>query len=100
MIINKNIEDLQIENMNLYYQEILLNRAIPDIRDGLNMIQRRIIYAMFEQGYYKEYIKCANITGVSTLYHPHGDASIYDTLVHMAEDFSNNQNLIDPHGKL
>lgn len=98
MIIKKSIESLQIENMNLYYQEILLNRAIPDVRDGLNNIQRRILYIMNENNYTKDFIKCANVVGLATLLHPHGDASIYGTLVNMAQDFSNNQILIEPHG--
>ena len=98
MIISKNIEDLQIENMDQYYQEILLNRGIPDIRDGLTKIQRRILFIMNENNYTKDFIKCANVVGLTTLLHPHGDMSIYGTLVNMATDFSNNQILIEPHG--
>ena len=84
-----------------YAQKVILDRAIPDIRDGLKPVHRRIIYAMFEAGntHDKPYRKCAKTVGeVMGNYHPHGDASIYDALVRMAQPWKMRYPLVDGHG--
>ena len=84
-----------------YALSVILARAVPDVRDGLKPVQRRILYAMNELGLdpKKPHRKSARIVGDTMgKYHPHGDSSIYDALVHMTEDFSLNLPLIDGHG--
>ncbi|MCC6624457.1 MAG: DNA topoisomerase 4 subunit A [Deltaproteobacteria bacterium] len=84
-----------------YAQKVILDRAIPDIRDGLKPVQRRIVYAMFEAGntHDKPYRKSAKTVGeVMGNYHPHGDASIYDALVRMAQPWKLRYPLVDGHG--
>lgn len=84
-----------------YSMSVITSRALPDVRDGLKPIHRRIIYSMDKQGYYsdKPYSKSALIVGhVMGHYHPHGDASIYDAMVRMAQDFSCRYPLVDGHG--
>ena len=84
-----------------YAVSVIVSRALPDIRDGLKPVQRRIIYAMHDQkiGAKDRYQKCAAVVGeVLKKYHPHGDASVYDTLVRMAQDFSLRYPLIDGQG--
>lgn len=84
-----------------YAMAVNVSRAIPDVRDGLKPVHRRIIYSMGELGIFsdKGYKKCARIVGdCMGKYHPHGDSSIYDALVRMAQDFSINTPLIDGHG--
>lgn len=84
-----------------YAMSVIIGRALPDVRDGLKPVQRRILYAMHEMGMYpdKPYKKCARIVGeVLGKYHPHGDAAVYETLVRMAQDFSFRYPLIDGHG--
>ncbi len=84
-----------------YAMEVNVSRAIPDVRDGLKPVHRRILYAMGESGLFndKPYRKCATVVGdVMGHYHPHGDSSIYDALVRLAQDFSINAPLIDGHG--
>ncbi|MDR2867243.1 MAG: DNA gyrase subunit A [Acholeplasmatales bacterium] len=84
-----------------YAMSVIVSRALPDIRDGLKPVHRRIIYGMNELGVFsdKPHKKCARITGdVMGKYHPHGDASIYDALVRMAQDFSYRHPLVDGHG--
>jgi DNA gyrase subunit A len=84
-----------------YAMSVIIGRAIPDIRDGLKPVHRRIIYSMYENGFEapKKHVKCATIVGgVMGNYHPHGDASIYDALVRMAQPFSLRVPLIDPQG--
>src|SRR6201993_1875232 len=74
-----------------YAMSVIVSRAIPDVRDGLKPVHRRILYAMHETGndYNKPYRKSARIVGeVMGKYHPHGDSAIYDSLVRMAQDFS------------
>ena len=74
-----------------YAMSVIVGRALPDVRDGLKPVHRRILYSMFELGLNPEkgYRKCARIVGdVLGKYHPHGDTSIYDALVRMAQDFS------------
>ena len=84
-----------------YAMSVIVSRAIPDVRDGLKPVHRRIIYSMNESGYHfnKTYRKSARIVGeVMAKYHPHGDAAIYDSLVRMAQDFSLRLPLIDGQG--
>ncbi len=84
-----------------YAMSVIIARALPDARDGLKPVQRRILYAMYEDGITpdKPYRKCANTVGlVLGRYHPHGDASVYDAMVRMAQDFSMRYMLIDGHG--
>ena len=84
-----------------YSMSVIVSRAIPDLRDGLKPVHRRILYSMYESGYTpdKQYKKCARVVGdVMGKYHPHGDSSIYEALVRMAQDFSYRYMLIDGHG--
>ena len=84
-----------------YAMSVIVGRALPDVRDGLKPVHRRILYSMNELGitYEKGYRKCARIVGdVLGKYHPHGDSSVYDALVRMAQDFSIRYMLVDGHG--
>ncbi|MBR2289732.1 MAG: DNA gyrase subunit A [Clostridia bacterium] len=84
-----------------YAMSVIVSRALPDVRDGLKPVHRRILYSMHEDGITsdKPYRKCANTVGsVLGRYHPHGDASVYDAMVRMAQDFSMRYLLIDGHG--
>ncbi len=84
-----------------YSMSVIVSRAIPDLRDGLKPVHRRILYSMFESGYTpdKQHRKCARIVGdVMGKYHPHGDSSIYEAMVRMAQDFSYRYMLVDGHG--
>ena len=84
-----------------YAMSVIVSRALPDARDGLKPVHRRILYAMHEDGITsdKPYRKCANTVGsVLGRYHPHGDASVYDAMVRMAQDFSMRYMLVDCHG--
>ena len=84
-----------------YAMSVIVSRALPDARDGLKPVHRRILYAMHEDGITadKPYRKCANTVGsVLGRYHPHGDSSVYDAMVRMAQDFSMRYPLIDGHG--
>ncbi|HBN11542.1 MAG TPA: DNA gyrase subunit A [Ruminococcus sp.] len=84
-----------------YSMSVIVARALPDVRDGLKPVHRRILYTMFENGLTPEkpYRKCADTVGsVLGSYHPHGDASVYDALVRLAQDFSMRYPLIDGHG--
>lgn len=84
-----------------YAMSVIVARALPDVRDGLKPVTRRIIYCMDESGYTpdKPYVKCAKVVGdVMGKYHPHGDSSIYLALVRLAQDFSTRYTLIDGHG--
>ncbi len=84
-----------------YSMSVLMSRALPDVRDGLKPVHRRILYTMYEKNLYPEgdYRKCADTVGaVLGSYHPHGDASVYDALVRMAQDFSLRYTLVDGHG--
>lgn len=88
-------------SMIQYSMSVLVGRAIPDVRDGLKPVHRRILYTMYENGLTPEkaYRKCADTVGsVLGRYHPHGDASVYDAMVRMAQDFSLRYPLIDGHG--
>ena len=84
-----------------YAMAVIINRALPDVRDGLKPVHRRILYSMAEQGITpdKPHKKCARIVGdVLGKYHPHGDSAIYESLVRMAQDFSTRYLLVDGHG--
>ena len=84
-----------------YAMSVIVQRALPDVRDGLKPVQRRIVHGMNELGCYsdKPYKKSARIVGeVMGKYHPHGDSSIYEALVRMAQDFSYRYMIVDGHG--
>lgn len=84
-----------------YAMSVITDRALPDVRDGLKPVHRRILYSMFTQGFTpdKAYRKCATTVGdVLGRFHPHGDAAVYDSLVRMAQDFSMRHMLVDGHG--
>ncbi|MDD3612061.1 MAG: DNA gyrase subunit A [Eubacteriales bacterium] len=84
-----------------YAMSVITDRALPDVRDGLKPVHRRILYSMYTQGFThdKPYRKCATTVGdVLGRFHPHGDASVYDALVRMAQDFSMRHPLVDGHG--
>jgi len=106
---NKNYDKIKDVNISSeikssflsYAMSVIVQRALPDVKDGLKPVHRRILYGMNELGMYsnRPYKKCARITGeVMGKYHPHGDASIYDALVRMAQDFSYRYMLVDGHG--
>ena len=93
----KEIESSFIE----YSMSVIVSRALPDLRDGLKPVHRRILYSMYESGYLpsKPHKKSARIVGdVMGKYHPHGDSSIYEAMVRMAQDFSYRYMLVDGHG--
>ncbi|MBR5223140.1 MAG: DNA gyrase subunit A [Clostridia bacterium] len=95
------ITDEVKQSMLQYSMSVLVGRALPDVRDGLKPVHRRILYTMYENGLTPEskYRKCADTVGtVLGRYHPHGDASVYDAMVRMAQDFSLRYPLIDGHG--
>ncbi|MCX5847939.1 MAG: DNA gyrase subunit A [Deltaproteobacteria bacterium] len=96
-----NIEDEMKKSYMDYAMSVIIGRAIPDVRDGLKPVHRRILYAMYEMGnrYNKPYKKSARIVGeIMGKYHPHGDAAIYDTMVRMAQEFSLRYMLVDGQG--
>ncbi len=100
-IIERDIEKEMKTSYIDYAMSVIVQRALPDVRDGLKPVHRRILYAMHEDGITsdKPYRKCANTVGsVLGRYHPHGDASVYDAMVRMAQDFSLRYMLIDGHG--
>ncbi|HHV46467.1 MAG TPA: DNA gyrase subunit A [Tissierellia bacterium] len=100
-IINVNIEDEMKKSYLDYAMSVIVSRALPDVRDGLKPVHRRILYAMNELGvtYDKPYRKSARIVGdVLGKYHPHGDSSVYDAMVRLAQDFNTRYLLIDGHG--
>lgn len=98
---NINIEDDMKSSYIDYAMSVIVGRALPDVRDGLKPVHRRVLYAMFDQGITskKAFVKSARTVGeVLGKYHPHGDSAVYDTLVRMAQDFSLRYPLIDGHG--
>ena len=102
-IIERDIENEMKTAYISYAMSVIVQRALPDVRDGLKPVHRRILYAMHEDGITsdKPYRKCANTVGsVLGRYHPHGDSSVYDAMVRMAQDFSLRYMLIDGHGNL
>src|SRR5690348_15290557 len=91
------VEDSYLE----YAYSVIHSRALPDARDGLKPVHRRILFSMHEQGYRPNhaYVKCSRIVGDAMgKYHPHGDLAIYDAMVRLAQDFSMNAPLVDGHG--
>ena len=95
------LEEIMGDRFGKYAKEIILDRAIPDVRDGLKPVQRRILYAMYKAGNTsdKGYIKCAATVGdVLGKFHPHGDASVYDAMVRMSQWWKQNHILVDIHG--
>ena len=100
-VIERDIEKEMRTSYIDYAMSVIVSRALPDVRDGLKPVHRRILYAMHEDGITsdKPYRKCANTVGsVLGRYHPHGDSSVYDAMVRMAQDFSMRYMLIDGHG--
>lgn len=103
---NQKITDIEIskevrEAFLDYSMSVIVQRALPDVRDGLKPVHRRILYTMFENNLYPEkaYRKCADTVGaVLGRYHPHGDASVYDAMVRLAQWFSMRYTLVDGHG--
>jgi DNA gyrase subunit A len=96
--------DLQLEMQRSYLDyamSVIVGRALPDVRDGLKPVHRRILYGMYDLGVRpdRSHMKCARVTGdVMGKYHPHGEGAIYDALVRMAQDFSLRHPLVDGHG--
>ena len=100
-IVEVDIQKEMQKSFLAYSMSVIVSRALPDVRDGLKPVHRRILYALFEDnlGPEKPYRKCANVVGaVLGRYHPHGDASVYDALVRLAQDFSMRYMLVDGHG--
>ena len=100
-IINSEIVDEMENSMLQYAMSVIVSRALPDVRDGLKPVHRRILYTLHENGLTpdKAYRKCADTVGaVLGRYHPHGDAAVYDALVRLAQDFSMRYPLVDGHG--
>ncbi|MDO4446359.1 MAG: DNA topoisomerase (ATP-hydrolyzing) [Bacillota bacterium] len=100
-IIRTEYSELMQKSYIDYAMSVIVSRALPDVRDGLKPVQRRTLYDMYELGirYDRPYRKCARIVGDTMgKYHPHGDSSIYDALVVMAQDFKKGQTLVDGHG--
>lgn len=100
-VIDVDIESEMKKSFLEYSMSVIVARALPDVRDGLKPVHRRILYTMFEDNlnHDKPYRKCATTVGsVLGRYHPHGDASVYDALVRLAQDFSMRYMLVDGHG--
>ncbi len=100
-VINSELVDEMENSMLNYAMSVIVSRALPDVRDGLKPVHRRILYTLHENGLTpdKAYRKCADTVGaVLGRYHPHGDASVYDALVRLAQDFSMRYCLVDGHG--
>lgn len=100
-IIESDVEKIMKESFIQYSMAVIVSRALPDVRDGLKPVHRRILYTMYENGLTpdQQYRKCADTVGsVLGKYHPHGDASVYDALVRLAQNFSMRYPLVDGHG--
>src|SRR5690554_8134179 len=103
---NKNLKNINITSEMKtsfldYAMSLIVSRALPDVRDGLKPVHRRILYAMNDLGMHsdKAFKKSARIVGeVIGKYHPHGDTAVYDSMVRMAQDFSYRHMLVDGHG--
>ncbi len=100
-LIKMNLEDIMSDRFSRYSKYIIQDRALPDIRDGLKPVQRRVLYAMnndnntFDKAYRKSAKTVGNVIGN---FHPHGDTSVYDAMVRMSQSFKQNEQLIDMHG--
>lgn len=96
--------DLQVEMQRSYLDyamSVIVGRALPDVRDGLKPVHRRVLYAMYDGGYRpdKQFSKCSRVVGdVMGQYHPHGDAAIYDTLVRLVQDWNMRYPLVAGQG--
>ena len=100
-VIRVNIEDEMRQSYLDYAMSVIVGRALPDVRDGLKPVHRRVLFGMYEANnvWNRSYVKCARIVGdVMGKFHPHGDSSIYDALVRMAQDFSLRYPLVDGQG--
>lgn len=100
-VIDTDVERIMKESFIQYSMAVIVSRALPDVRDGLKPVHRRILYTMYENGLTPDqpYRKCADTVGsVLGKYHPHGDASVYDALVRLAQSFSLRYPLVDGHG--
>lgn len=100
-LIQVDLKKIMEESFLDYSMSVIVSRALPDVRDGLKPVHRRILYTMYENSLWpdKAYRKCADTVGtVLGRYHPHGDASVYDALVRLAQDFSMRYMLVDGHG--
>lgn len=100
-ILQTSVEDVMHQSMIPYAEHVILERALPRVEDGLKPVQRRILYTMMELGTTpdKPHRKCARIVGDCLgKYHPHGDSSVYDSMVRMAQDFSMRATMVDGHG--
>src|SRR3954463_3876538 len=100
-VVDIRVQDEMSESFLAYSLSVITSRAIPDVRDGLKPVQRRILYSMSQMGMRPDrpHRKCAGVVGDTMgKYHPHGDGSIYDALTRMGQDFSRNICLVDPHG--
>ena len=100
-IINQSLDSIMSDRFGRYSKYVIQERALPDARDGLKPVQRRIIYSMSELGLYshKAFKKSARIVGeVIGKYHPHGDSSIYEAMVRMAQEWKINIPLVEMHG--
>lgn len=96
-----NISSEMREDFLSYSMSVIIDRALPDVRDGMKPVHRRVLWAMYDAGFLpdKQHVKSANIVGeVMGKYHPHGDTAIYDTMVRMAQPFSYRYPLVDGHG--
>src|SRR5574337_520906 len=96
-----NIEEEMRRSYLDYSMSVIIGRALPDIRDGLKPVHRRILYAMYDMGvlHNKKYMKCAGVVGECLKkYHPHGDSAVYDALVRLAQNFSLRYPLVDGQG--
>lgn len=96
-----NIEDELRQSYLDYAMSVIVGRALPDVRDGLKPVHRRVLFAMSElnNSYNRPYMKSARVVGeVIGKYHPHGDSAVYDTIVRMAQDFSMRYLLVDGQG--
>ncbi len=101
VIIPRDLEDEMKKSFIDYAMSVITDRAIPDVRDGLKPVHRRILYSMFTQGFTHDqpFRKCATTVGdVLGRFHPHGDAAVYDSLVRLAQPFSMRHTLVDGHG--
>ena len=100
-LIQVDLKEIMESSFLDYSMSVIVSRALPDVRDGLKPVHRRILYTMYENSLWPEkaYRKCADTVGaVLGRYHPHGDASVYDALVRLAQDFSMRYMLVDGHG--
>lgn len=101
VLITRDVQSEMKTSFLQYSMAVIVSRALPDVRDGLKPVHRRILYSMYENGLFPEkpYRKCADIVGsVLGSYHPHGDASVYDALVRLSQSFSLRYPLVDGHG--